>query len=294
MQLVCPACSARYTVSSKAIGEGGKEVRCAKCGHQWFEKGSGIHDAVDEIVDKFEDNVENSLEGVTDHDLENDLDFEGENEGEDEPLEDSEGEPAGLPDDEDDLESKNSKLEDDPDNSGEGIPEGVKPTDEDKKLPVFAQEVIRPQVGRKAKITGLATAAALFGLIVAAGLIYKKQIISAWVPASAIYELLGMPIEFQGKNLVIENLSAQSQRDVDGQNFLLVEGRVINLTSEIQDVPKLFGRLRSTNGVDGQGWEIEPSVTQLKPGESFTFQSDYSALPEGTGSVNVSFSPTVK
>lgn len=35
MILECPACHNRYLVDKRAIGAGGREVRCAKCKHQW-------------------------------------------------------------------------------------------------------------------------------------------------------------------------------------------------------------------------------------------------------------------
>jgi predicted Zn finger-like uncharacterized protein len=308
MQLVCPACSARYLISPAALGEGGKDVRCAKCDHQWFQVAQDVNASIDDTVDNAVDNLMDNLGG----DLENDLDPVQEESFDD--LHENEADNSVVDSDEDKSgdsteDSTEDKSEDESeDNLGgassedsartniteDDIPEGVKPTDDSKKVPAFAEDVIRPKVGKLAKLTGFATAAAIFGLVISAGLIFKKQVISAWVPAVAIYEMIGMPIEFQGKNLVIENLSAQSQRDVDGQNYLLLQGRVINLTNEVQPVPQLYARLRSTNGIDGKGWEIEPSLERLQPGESFMFQSDYPALPEGTGSVNLSFLPTVQ
>lgn len=37
MILTCPACSAKFAINPKAIGEKGRTVRCGKCKHTWFE-----------------------------------------------------------------------------------------------------------------------------------------------------------------------------------------------------------------------------------------------------------------
>lgn len=37
MILTCPSCSTRYLVAAESIGSSGRDVRCANCGHVWFE-----------------------------------------------------------------------------------------------------------------------------------------------------------------------------------------------------------------------------------------------------------------
>lgn len=56
MILNCPACSAKFMVSAEALGPNGRDVRCGKCGHTWFQ--AGAHDSLDELqklVDKIDE-----------------------------------------------------------------------------------------------------------------------------------------------------------------------------------------------------------------------------------------------
>jgi len=50
MILICPACATRYTVSDTAIGDSGRQVRCAACRHSWFETPAGAARAAERAV----------------------------------------------------------------------------------------------------------------------------------------------------------------------------------------------------------------------------------------------------
>jgi predicted Zn finger-like uncharacterized protein len=89
MILVCPSCSARYLLSSAALGEEGRTVRCAKCDHEWFaepdyestEAPDSLHedefdeeainnrvDAIKELLEEGEDDddIPNSVKPIPD------------------------------------------------------------------------------------------------------------------------------------------------------------------------------------------------------------------------------------
>lgn len=37
MQINCPNCSTKFSVPDKALGDKGRTLKCAKCGHKWFQ-----------------------------------------------------------------------------------------------------------------------------------------------------------------------------------------------------------------------------------------------------------------
>jgi predicted Zn finger-like uncharacterized protein len=48
MILTCPACATRYSVDDAKFPAGGRQVRCAKCGHSWFQDGPAAQITPDE------------------------------------------------------------------------------------------------------------------------------------------------------------------------------------------------------------------------------------------------------
>jgi len=254
MILVCPKCSTRYLLSSAAIGPEGREVRCAKCAHEWFQEPDP--DLADYLQDEdnYDDNQDDSREdnGFFAEEEEGDTD------------------------------------------EGEEIPESVKPQADHTNVPAFAADVIRQKPTLQAQITGYAAALFIFMAVLAVFFGFRAKIVTAWPSAEAIYDLAGFPTDLQGENLVMESLSATILKNDDGQDVLLLKGRVINLTNKPVNVPQMRATLRSTNGDDGDSWLIDAPVDEVESGASFAFTSDYPNVPGGVGSVNLTFVPTVE
>ena len=252
MILVCPSCSTRYLLSSSAIGADGRDVRCAKCAHQWFQAGDQDMPPPAPLSEE---------------------DFELADSVELDPALDPPPEPAPEP------------LAEEP------IPESVKPLPEGSNVPAYAADVIAPQSNLQAQMSGYGAALFIFLTLLSAMFVMKEKIVLAWPPLAMVYELAGMPIEIKGEGLVMETLSADLMKDEKDQDVLVLSGRVINLTDHSIKVPPMMAVLRSTNGEDGERWLIEAPVDQVEPGASFAFKSDYAGVPKGIGSVNLTFVP---
>jgi len=50
MILTCPSCATRYSVDEAKFPASGRQVRCAKCGHNWFQPGPAPEEAESEAV----------------------------------------------------------------------------------------------------------------------------------------------------------------------------------------------------------------------------------------------------
>jgi predicted Zn finger-like uncharacterized protein len=46
MKIICPSCQANYEVADQALGANGRNMRCAACGHYWFQKPPSHEDAI--------------------------------------------------------------------------------------------------------------------------------------------------------------------------------------------------------------------------------------------------------
>ena len=77
-----------------------------------------------------------------------------------------------------------------------------------------------------------------------------------------------------------------------GNELLQVNGRITNLTEDVQPIPQIRAELRDAEGRVVYSWAISPPVPSLQPGQSATFNSAEVDVPRGAKALNLSFGPT--
>lgn len=281
MILECPNCSTRYMMSAASIGEQGRDVRCAKCAHEWFQEPEDKDEktpdtSISEPAHEPEDKEENILE--EDIDVEDRLKDIAEQLMQDDDDEDENTETPDL---------NEFTDEDEP----EKIPESVKPIADEAVKEEKKKTKPRKDVPLQAQLMGYAVSLILFLIILGAGLIFKNTIVKTWPPSIAIYELAGFNVPFKGEDLVMESLNAEAIPQEDGTETLILKGRVVNLTDKPLSVPSMMAVLRGSDGEVGASWLIDSPVDEVEAGASFVFTSEYSGLPQGFGAVNLTFAP---
>lgn len=173
MLLTCPSCSMRYVVADASIGEAGRKVRCAACGHQWFQEGAA---------------------------------------------------PAST-----DETGQETTIE------AYDIPDAVKPDAGDSAPPVSAVDA---QGMREkdliARVCGFFAAFLVFLAAFLMLVLFKGPVVQHFPPSVMFYELIKLTPPVPGEGLIIDQLRAGQDGD-----SLLVEGRIINLTTKEIAIPPL-------------------------------------------------------
>ena len=60
MLLTCSSCNSKYLVNSADLKPNGRKVRCAACGHNWFQKPNLVEEEVLDLSDSSSLNVDNN------------------------------------------------------------------------------------------------------------------------------------------------------------------------------------------------------------------------------------------
>lgn len=261
MILTCPACTMRYLVAEGAVGPEGRRVRCAHCGHQWFQEP--------------ETGLDEALFG---HENAPDLDkLFGEDD--DQPFYETPArEEAETASDFHSILQK--ELEDSP------IPEGVKPihVHEDITLP----DPSKKRAGKKTppeKLGGYATAAIIWAVVFGTLLVLHPQISRAWPASNLLYSMVGLKPVPPGEGLSLDGLRAEM---AEGKIRLL--GDIINLKEGEVKVPAVMASIVDVDGKEIDRILIAPPVARLKPEGRVSFNAYYPKIPDGAANVNYAFS----
>ena len=155
----------------------------------------------------------------------------------------------------------------------EDIPDGVKPVPEGSNVPALAEEPDDGSLARKDRkvlIGGFVAALLFFTMIFSGVLAAKSSIISIWPESYVFYRALGLVDHVPGQGLIFDRLSAKQDNDL-----YVIEGHVINLTSNQRIVPLMEASLIAKDGTVRESWIIEPPKRLIEKEETMAFRAQY-------------------
>jgi predicted Zn finger-like uncharacterized protein len=150
--------------------------------------------------------------------------------------------------------------------------------------PLVAQPT--PQPRRKMQVPRFAVYA-LMVIIAVAGFIAGRQSILRQMPQIApLYAAFGINTNLLG----LEFKNVTSSRIIDkGQDLLVIEGQITNITKDIKALPAIHLTVRSKETQAVYSWQSKPNKATLEPNESFEFKTRLAAPPPNGYDVLVRF-----
>ena len=225
-------------------------MKCSACGEQWFQ----LPDP-DELIEDLEQQIEEDEGGASSSE-------EGSAET---PVLDDEG-----------ADNKTSAPQED-------IPEGVKPDNlERSKAPVIQDE----GAGEKniANLAGYGAAAFIFILAFALLVAMKDTVIRSWPASISFYHMIGLHAVAPGEDLVFDRIEVSVSEE-----FVTVDGLIINLSNESRMIPTLEARLKDGNAQDIAVWHIAPPQMDIGPESTVPFKAQHAMDASAGESLQIRF-----
>lgn len=273
MILTCPSCAARYLVPDNAIGYEGRKVRCASCGHSWFQEGADIV-VPDTPATAATPVTASAMEGAS---------IASVTDASRPPAVNTSPSPA--------LPFTDMPA---PSPAPGSIPPTVAippapptiavPSADEPDLPdPYAHEVpFRPRSDPARRNTILAFAFATVMFLLLGGLVLFGP--------DDLANRFGLARNVGSTPLLIQQIGKVSlETSASGDKLLALSGRVINPTDEEQKIPPVLGEMRDAQGRTIYNWTIRIEGNKLPPKGSVDFNTAEVNPPRGTQSVTMRF-----
>jgi predicted Zn finger-like uncharacterized protein len=231
MILTCPECATRYQTDASHFSPDGRKVRCAKCGHVWFQAAPAI-----EAEARVEDTP---------------------------PM----ARPATPP---------------------VTMPERSPPPRE------AAPSWQAPPQERTWPLERLGLGfgwAALAAVVLAMGwstVHYRENIATLWPQSSSLYRAMGLTVNARGIEIESGDKNAHFETE-DGQDVLVITGRLVNISSHELSVPQINVSLTDAAKRELYHWNFAPGVATLHPGQSAPFHTRLPNPPAATKNISLRF-----
>lgn len=256
-------------------------MRCVKCAHEWFEDGSDASPSFDDTdtmtSPQERENFDPPIPAIAM------LDTEQEEEHQE-----------NAPEIEAPIDDDNET----------GIPDGIKPIDDNIEITIGADPDLnddedderprRKKTSAMAKANGIFAAILIWLVIAGAMILWRGPVLSVWPQMAGVYDMVGIELPLKGKEFVVESLNANLEKHDDGKAFIVLKGRVLNMSSKPVTSPKMVATLHDTSGKKVGSWIIEAPSGIIEPGAGFSISSDNPAISNDISDVRLSFVPEFK
>lgn len=310
MLITCPACETAYDIERSSLGASGRQVRCARCGENWFASvpdrrrelpaeavASGMPTDTPAAAVAIEERVgappvrqaENALVEAPQF-LAPIRTIDAETRRANPAVAELAFEPAPSL-----VPLSDAPADPDTDTEGAGLSgfqtiEAVAHRADIEDAPARRGRLVRrsrpgswrPKAGLLLAVLAALTAGLLAG---------RVQVVRLIPQTAGLYAVIGLPVNLRG--LIFEDVLTSSEIEPAGPQpgvpVLVAQGRITNITSHNVDVPRLRFALRNVAGLEVYAWTAQPDRPVLNPGESLPFRTRLASPPADAHTVAVRF-----
>ncbi|MEJ1160327.1 DUF3426 domain-containing protein [Prosthecomicrobium sp. N25] len=124
-------------------------------------------------------------------------------------------------------------------------------------------------------------------LLPVCAILARASLVEAVPSLAGLFRAIGLPVNLRG----LAFQSVETLRELDsGQQVLVVEGAIANVSGETRAVPSVRLSLRGDDGQEIYAWSVEPKSTTVAPGASVRFRTKLAAPPDDARDVQIRFS----
>jgi predicted Zn finger-like uncharacterized protein len=303
MQINCPKCQTSYDVRDSSVGSDGRKVRCIRCETVWFvapptpEPFVTRHAAAEESAAGSPPGTRGPSSEPTGADERGEEIAPQPETARETAQETAETGAEPHPDEPDaetalpvprDLDAGRGPVE---------ISDAPSIIPPQEQSPPLADPGLQEPMSRQARLIldrkpaprAFPTQAVLVAALAAAvaALVILRQDVVRYAPQTAsLYDFIGLPVNLRG--LAFADVKTLHEMQ-DKTPVLVVQGRIVSVSSQTADVPRLRFSVRDAKGGEIQSWTALADRKILAPGESLDFTSRLAAPPDGATDVLVRF-----
>jgi predicted Zn finger-like uncharacterized protein len=248
MIITCPDCSTHYSVTAKALGQSGREVRCASCGHKWF---ATLEEAQD-------DPAPSAVQS-------------------EEPSEPPETEEPAEPEAVDDFDAVTEDEADSAEPADEEIPDAEAAAVEEMETPAPAHKAYRHKLETKAKRKRLLMALGAWGGVAASliligvlAIVFRDGIVRTFPKTAGTFASIGMPADLWGVDL--RNIKSERVRE-KGEDILRISGEIFNSGDKPRPAPLVRISMRDETDEELHAWTVTANLKELPAKTSAVFST---------------------
>ncbi len=251
MLVTCPECSTRYSLDAKALGQSGRQVRCASCGHEWFVQAPAEEDGPVEDDGAVQAAKTESSAGET--------------------VQSAVAQP--------DTEPEAPETEPEPPADAEPAP----------KPPHRAWRERNEARARRRRrliaVSAWAGVAASLVLVFTLATSYRVAVVRAMPRSASFFKLIGLPVNRWGVDL--QDLKSVKTTQ-DGVPVLRISGKMFNPGKRRRPAPQVRISLRDETGHEIHAWTVPPKSQEIPPKSAVAFATVIKDVPPQAVSIRYS------